>query len=153
MNYLKYTQQQYTINILRQPTLIIFSPKVIKKTLLFDIYEKTRSQDISLQLVNTKFIKNLINNSKFQFLQPLINGPVMIASSSKEISQEELPAIVDLFEDKLTFNGALLNNNVFITQKRLQVIKNNPNNELLIFFMTYNIYILTLLLKVKPQNN
>jgi hypothetical protein len=153
MNYFKYTQQQYTINILRQPTLIIFSPKVIKKTLLFDVYTKMQGYDINVQLVNTKFIKNLINNSKFQFLQPLINGPIMMASSNKKISQNDLTTVIGLFEDKLTFNGALLNNNVFVTQQRLEFIKKNPNNELLMFFITYNLYILTLLLNNKPKNN
>jgi hypothetical protein len=149
MNYSYYIQQQYILDIFRHPTLVIFSPKVVKKALLFDIYGKMREQTLNLQLINTKLVKNLINTSKFQFLEPLLTGPIMMAFSTRNSSYKDLITIIQLFEDKLNFTGALLNNNIFITQQRLRIMQNNPYQLFTIIFLIYNLYILTLLSKTK----
>jgi hypothetical protein len=143
VSYIAQIQKQYNLDLLRQSTVIIFSPKVIKRVLILETSQLLRNEGFHLQLVNTRLIKQLIQNSRFSFLRPLIAGPIMLASSPKNLEMIDLNKLINQVEDKLSFNGVLLNTQMFLTKKRLSLTLIPPVIQLYsvlhfyLFFSTY----------------
>jgi len=140
MSYVQYAQKQYTLDLLRQPTVIIFSPKVIKKAALYESYEQLRKEDFQLQLVNTRLVKQLIKNSCFMFLKPILTGPIMIAYSPKKVDISTLLTIAQKVSDKLSFTASLLDGKLFLTKNRLDLVSINPYHQLYSVFILYFLY-------------
>jgi hypothetical protein len=137
MSYFAQSQKQYNINLLRQQTVVICTPTMIKKNELFDTITKLQNEQLKLQLVNTKLIRQLIKNSKFSFLSSLFIGQVAIITTSKLIDLSKLGSIVQQVADKLVFIVAISNNRI-ITGNRLNFIMTQTNVYYLFFmYFTY----------------
>lgn len=152
MSYVQYAQKQYTLDLLRQPTVIIFSPKVIKKAALYESYEQLRKEDFQLQLVNTRLVKQLIKNSCFMFLKPILTGPIMIAYSPKKVDISTLLMIAPKVSDKLSFTASLLDGKLFLTKNRLDLVSINPYHQLYSVFILYFLYNIKCLEHIHQKN-
>jgi len=144
-------KKQYYLNLLRQPTVILLTPHLIKRSVLVPIYYEYREKKISMELINTKLLKQVIKNTKYSIISNSVNNHLVISTLTKQLTMEELLLLKNELSTNFTFICALVEGQI-ITSARINFINSNFHKNFYPILATY-LLSFVFILKNKARNN
>ncbi|QJC32571.1 50S ribosomal protein L10 [Enterobacteriaceae endosymbiont of Donacia dentata] len=91
--------------------------------------KKSRENDVIINIIRNKLLKLIIKNSNFQCLEPLINGPILIAYSLKHPgAAARLIKKFNKINEKFKIKAASYNNKI-INSENISILAELPTYE------------------------